>query len=312
MHDPRRTANDENGGGDEDVDAMAERRDSHSRAGPSTHGAPGTPQPPPKRGRPASKSPTPPQGARAEGAAVPRQQQQQSAAAQAAAAVARRGAEFALAAIGSRFGPHLFALLPALWESMAAPLGADPAPPAPEGASGMPPAAAAAHAAAAAAAAAAADPQAAIDALQIIKVVLPNAHPSLLPQSLDALLPAVSACCTHPHGAVREAAARCAAALAAAAPAAALPPLLRLLLPGLDGTRPAAARLGVVQTVGAVAARLQTALVPFVVLLVVPLLRRMSDPHPGVRRGAALCFGRLVALLPLAQVWGRGLWRGCG
>jgi hypothetical protein len=155
------------------------------------------------------------------------------------------------------------------------------------------------------------DAQAVIDALQLVKVTLPHVAPPLLPPALAALLPPLAAACTHGHGAVRAAAARCAAALAAAAPAAALPPLLRLLLPQLDGSRPAAARLGVVETVGAVASALGTALVPYVVLLVVPLLRRMSDPHAGVRRGAALCFGRLVALLPLAQVGAPAPGEGC-
>lgn len=47
--------------------------------------------------------------------------------------------------------------------------------------------------------------------------------------------------------------------------------------------------------------QLQRALVPYTVLLIVPLLRRMSDPAAAVRRRAALCFGGLTALLPLAQ-----------
>lgn len=47
--------------------------------------------------------------------------------------------------------------------------------------------------------------------------------------------------------------------------------------------------------------QLQRQLVPYTVLLVVPLLRRMSDPAAAVRKRAALCFGGLTALLPLAQ-----------
>ena len=37
-------------------------------------------------------------------------------------------------------------------------------------------------------------------------------------------------------------------------------------------------------------------------LLVVPLMARMSDPLPPVRRAASPTFAALVALLPLAQV----------
>lgn len=42
-------------------------------------------------------------------------------------------------------------------------------------------------------------------------------------------------------------------------------------------------------------------LVAYAVLIVVPLLRRMSDASEAVRRCATACFGALVALLPLAQ-----------
>lgn len=43
-------------------------------------------------------------------------------------------------------------------------------------------------------------------------------------------------------------------------------------------------------------------LVPYLQLLVVPLLGRMSDPLPAVRRLAAPAFASIVALVPLAQV----------
>lgn len=43
-------------------------------------------------------------------------------------------------------------------------------------------------------------------------------------------------------------------------------------------------------------------LVPYLQLLVVPLLGRMSDAQPAVRRLAAPAFAVIVALMPLAQV----------
>lgn len=69
----------------------------------------------------------------------------------------------------------------------------------------------------------------------------------------------------------------------------------------LDGTNPLPCRLGAVEVMAALMQQLQRQLVPYTVLLVVPLLRRMSDPAAAVRRRAALCFGGLTALLPLAQ-----------
>lgn len=43
-------------------------------------------------------------------------------------------------------------------------------------------------------------------------------------------------------------------------------------------------------------------LVPYLQLLVVPLMARMSDPLPAVRTTAAPAFAAIVALVPLAQV----------
>jgi TATA-binding protein-associated factor len=94
---------------------------------------------------------------------------------------------------------------------------------------------------------------------------------------------------------------RCLATLAAAQPEAVLPPLLKQAAPLLDGTNPLPWRLGAVEVMAALMQQLQRQLVPYTVLLVVPLLRRMSDPAAAVRKRAALCFGGLTALLPLAQ-----------
>lgn len=65
-------------------------------------------------------------------------------------------------------------------------------------------------------------------------------------------------------------------------------------------------RLGGVEAVAALCGELGSGLVPYAVLLLVPLLRRMSDPAADVRAAAAGCFGSLMTLLPLAQVRDRG------
>lgn len=51
--------------------------------------------------------------------------------------------------------------------------------------------------------------------------------------------------------------------------------------------------------------RLGLALVPYSLLVVVPLMGRMSDAQPLARALAARSFAAVVALMPLAQV-GRG------
>ncbi|WIA33345.1 hypothetical protein OEZ86_006482 [Tetradesmus obliquus] len=193
-------------------------------------------------------------------------------------ATARLGAEAALHALCGRFGAALFEVLPAVWGQMygalAAAAGVDGGP---EG-----------------------DPQGLIHAMQVVKVVVPSLHASLVPQAL-LLLPQLASCLRHSNAAVRLAAARCLAALAAAQPEAVLPLLLKQAVPLLDGTNPVQSRLGAVELMATLVLQLQRQLVPYTVMLVVPLLRRMSDAVPAVRCKAALCFGSLTALLPLAH-----------
>lgn len=54
--------------------------------------------------------------------------------------------------------------------------------------------------------------------------------------------------------------------------------------------------------IGSLVQQLGTGLVPYLLLLVVPLMGRMSDPDPAVRQLATATFAPVVALLPLAQV----------
>lgn len=89
-----------------------------------------------------------------------------------------------------------------------------------------------------------------------------------------------------------------------------MPELLKQLVPMLTSPEDIV-RLGGVEVVSGLCTELGAGLVPYAVLLLVPLLRRMSDPCDEVRAAASGCFGQLMTLLPLAQVRGIcGLWVG--
>ncbi|GAX73980.1 hypothetical protein CEUSTIGMA_g1430.t1 [Chlamydomonas eustigma] len=211
--------------------------------------------------------------------------------------IARLGAESALKAVALKFGSQLWAELPGLWSLITTPIMS-----------------AAVHLSPSLAASAStlnsagsteavpvqtADPQAVINALYVLRVVGAHVSSELL-NSVVELLPFLCACSRHPHAAVRSSAAACLSSLASAWLSEVMPPLLRLLLPQLsheeDNTR-----MGAVETVAMLVSSLGFQIVAYVVLLVVPLLKRMSDTSEGVRKQATLCFGALVALLPLAQ-----------
>ncbi|KAJ9506375.1 hypothetical protein QJQ45_019524, partial [Haematococcus lacustris] len=194
----------------------------------------------------------------------------------AAAKIARMGAEAALRATCTAFGAKLWTALPTLWTLVAAPLTA-----------------------VVQAAGVLADLQPVVHALQLLAVVAPQLHSDLV-GSVEALVPAVCACARVSNAAVRESSARCASSLAAAWLERLMPALLRQLVPSLASAS-GADRLGAVQISAALVVQLGVRLVPYAVLLVVPLLKCMSDALPGVRQQASACFGSLVAILPLAQ-----------
>lgn len=74
----------------------------------------------------------------------------------------------------------------------------------------------------------------------------------------------------------------------------------------LAGGAPDAARLGALLALHQSVSRLGLSLVPYCLLVVVPLMGRMSDAQPLARELAARTFAAVVALMPLAQV-GAGL-----
>ncbi|XP_030026584.2 TATA-binding protein-associated factor 172 isoform X2 [Manduca sexta] len=101
------------------------------------------------------------------------------------------------------------------------------------------------------------------------------------------------------HTALRHMAARALAALAAQQPHQVLPVLIDQLIPALSDVRMERVRCGAVEALARVVEALQLQIVPYVVLLIIPLLGRMSDQCMAVRVMATRCFATLVQLMPL-------------
>ncbi|GMH43351.1 hypothetical protein BSKO_11273 [Bryopsis sp. KO-2023] len=142
--------------------------------------------------------------------------------------------------------------------------------------------------------------QAVINCLQILKVVGAVVSEDILPR-IAAILPSICECSKHVRPAVRLAAARAAAELAHAHTEVLMPPLLDIIAPSLGGGATDAAREGAAVLVFHLQESLGVKLVPYTILLIVPLLARMSDPVSSIRLVSTSCFGTLVGLLPLAQ-----------
>ena len=222
------------------------------------------------------------------------------------AAIARRGAEACLLSLCDVFGDALFESVPRLWEAMSVPLtgvGAD-------------------GAAASAVAGPSPPKQAVVDACQLLKRVgarvaeaseasdsdsvrRPFSEP-VKRRVLALLEPAFAkATAKDADPATQRAASAALAALAAAAPDSVVPHMLTLVVPALENAGEAddasGARRGAAAVAFELVERLGPVLAPFCVLLLVPLMGRMSDPADLTREMATKSFASLVPLLPLAR-----------
>uniref|UniRef100_A0A4W5RIN4 B-TFIID TATA-box binding protein associated factor 1 n=1 Tax=Hucho hucho TaxID=62062 RepID=A0A4W5RIN4_9TELE len=188
--------------------------------------------------------------------------------------VQRRGAEFSLTTVARHFGPELTGSLPYLWESVVGPLRAlqlergDAA------------------------------AQELVNSLQVLEVTAVAMAPELKPLLLEHL-PHLFTCLQHPYTAVRHMAARCVGVLSKIATMETMHLFLERVLPWLgcieDGTK----QEGAIEAMACVMEQLDVDIVPYIVLLVVPVLGRMSDSSDSVRFMATQCFATLIRLLPL-------------
>ncbi|XP_011210299.2 TATA-binding protein-associated factor 172 [Bactrocera dorsalis] len=146
-----------------------------------------------------------------------------------------------------------------------------------------------------------------ITSLQLIEIVAPHflhfasdasAKDEVL-KRLFALLPHFSVLITHPLKAVRHMVARCIAALAAADLVRTMHFVLDVLLGMLVNIENVIQRQGAIEAIERVVDKLQLCIVPYTVLLVVPLLGCMSDPDESVRLLSTHCFATLIQLMPL-------------
>ena len=189
-----------------------------------------------------------------------------------------------LRCLAERTGAALPELLPHLWEMLTAPAAAFAA--ADEGAAN-------------------ADVSHALTSAQLLRIVAAVLHTSVH-QRLSPHVPQLVACMERAGTTqATSAIARSLAALAAAQPAIHLEGVVSHASALMDKRRaPEARHAGVALLVALLepANALTQALLPYLPLLVTPALACMSDPQRALREPAAAAFGRLMALLPLAEL----------
>ncbi|XP_063534218.1 TATA-binding protein-associated factor 172 [Cydia strobilella] len=103
----------------------------------------------------------------------------------------------------------------------------------------------------------------------------------------------------HAHTAVRHMSARALAAMARRDPHNVMATVVKDLVPALSDMSAVRVRCGCAEALSRVVEALQLQVVPYIALLVIPLLGRMSDHCEAVRVMSTRCFASLIQLMPL-------------
>ncbi|PON37204.1 Coatomer beta subunit [Parasponia andersonii] len=144
------------------------------------------------------------------------------------------------------------------------------------------------------------DPQVLINNIQVVRSIAPMLNEALKPKLLS-LLPCLFYCIRHSHIAVRLASSRCITSMAKSMTAHAMGAIIENAIQMLGDNKSVSARQGAGMLISLLVRGLGVELVSYAPLLVVPLLRCMSDCDQSVRQSVTHSFAALVPLLPLAR-----------
>ncbi|XP_024019223.1 TATA-binding protein-associated factor BTAF1 isoform X2 [Morus notabilis] len=144
------------------------------------------------------------------------------------------------------------------------------------------------------------DPQILINNIQVVRSIAPMLNEALKPKLLT-LLPCLFYCIRHSHIAVRLASSRCITSMAQSMAVHAMGAIIENAIQMLGDNSSVSARQGAGMLISLLVQGLGGELVPYAPLLVVPLLRCMSDCDQSVRKSVTHSFAALVPLLPLAR-----------
>ncbi|KAI8999803.1 SNF2 family N-terminal domain-containing protein [Gaertneriomyces semiglobifer] len=134
--------------------------------------------------------------------------------------------------------------------------------------------------------------------LHIIGQIAPYLDSSLY-ERLATLLDPVAFCLRSPLAIVRHMASRCMSSLCAVITAPAMQCLITHTLPLMSDASDHLRRQGAAEAVFCILQKMQHTVLPYIIFLIIPVLRRMSDPDEDVRFICTNIFAQLVKLVPL-------------
>ncbi|XP_060697914.1 TATA-binding protein-associated factor 172 isoform X1 [Hemiscyllium ocellatum] len=198
--------------------------------------------------------------------------------------IQRRGAEYALTTIGKHFGAEMATTLPYLWDSMVGLLRSHVDVQNFNGKVVLEKGDVVA--------------QELVNSLQVLEITAAAMGSDIHAQLLQHL-PHLCTCLRHPYTAVRHMAARCVGVMSKIATMETMNIFLEKVLPWLGAIDDNTKQEGAIEALACIMEQLDVDIIPYIVLLVVPVLGRMSDQTDSVRFMATQCFATLIRLMPL-------------
>ncbi|KAL7752502.1 TATA-binding protein-associated factor mot1 [Sorochytrium milnesiophthora] len=143
--------------------------------------------------------------------------------------------------------------------------------------------------------------QSVIDALQIVDTVASFASTDVTDHCFADALPLILTAVRDEYAVVRDMAARAIASMATSSTIVTMRFLIEHIIPLLSDPHSLTKRQGAAEVIFHVVRKLDAAILPYVIFMVVPLMGRMSDSNEPVRKVATYCFAALVKLIPLEE-----------
>ncbi|XP_052814760.1 TATA-binding protein-associated factor 172-like isoform X2 [Mya arenaria] len=137
-----------------------------------------------------------------------------------------------------------------------------------------------------------------VNSLQVLESIGPSLHSTLLPKLVESLQQ-LKTYLEHRYAGIRHISARCVGTLARLSTPDTMLFLIEVVIPMLEASDNITQRQGASEALYHVIESLGLDIVPYIVLLIVPVLGRMTDQNTDVRTLATHCFASLIRLLPL-------------
>nr|CAB3226362.1 TATA-binding protein-associated factor 172 [Phallusia mammillata] len=135
--------------------------------------------------------------------------------------------------------------------------------------------------------------------LVTLKVIVSVVESDEVKNQILSLLPYVFSHVWNPLSHIRYVASRCLAELAKCFPDKVMPQFVDQITPQLDNSGPTVKRRGALEAVASLIESMGIGVVPYAVLLIVPLLGRMSDHDKQIRLLSTHCFAQLIQFMPV-------------